>query len=129
MPRNLKKVEKIMLNNPNLKGIFMAKYGFKNVCALALPEEVQEAVIEIESMKASGLLNGKGKNCRYSIFKAGLIEEHKYFESHPFARDIGSKRWQDFCGDCVLLAALAKVLHNVPIDLLDFDPSTNMRLQ
>lgn len=107
----------------------MAKYGFKNVCALAFPEEVQDAIREMKSLKAAGLLNGKGKNSHYSIFKAGLVEEHKYFESHPYARDIGSKRWQDFCGDCVLLAVLAKVLYKVPIELLDHDPSALMRLQ
>jgi len=104
-------------NKPAKSAVNMNLYGI-NTVVLTEHEELEAMYKRFESRPDTSWAEGKGKAYFFQQLLPYLQAEDRYFDANPKQAVASNARWHDFMDDCVVLAVLGAVVHDMPLVLM-----------
>jgi len=107
-------------NNPVKSAVNMNRYGI-NTAVLTDHKNLEAMRWRLESTPDASWGEGKGKAYMFQQLLPELQAEDRYFDANPKQAVVSNPRWRDFMDDCVILAVLGAVVHDMPLELMHPD--------
>jgi hypothetical protein len=104
-------------NKPVKSAVDMNRYGI-NTVVLTEHEGLEAMYKRFESTPDASWGEGKGKAYMFQQLLSRLQAEDRYFDANPKQAVASNPRWRDFMDDCVILAVLGAVVHDMPLVLM-----------
>jgi hypothetical protein len=107
-------------NKPVKSAVDMKSYGI-NTVVLTEHKGLEAMLKRLESTPDASWAEGKGKAYMFQQLLPELQAEDRYFDANPKQAVASNARWRDFMDDCVILAVLGAVVHDMPLALMHPD--------